>query len=47
VIDFDKAVHDPAAPHRLLGAYYSGDHLHPNDVGYRAMAEAINLALLR
>jgi lysophospholipase L1-like esterase len=30
-----------------LGAYYSGDHLHPNDVGYRAMAEAINLALLR
>jgi lysophospholipase L1-like esterase len=47
VIDFDKAVRDPADPHLLLGAYDSGDHLHPNDAGYRAMAEAINLALLR
>jgi len=47
VIDFDRAVRDPADPHRLLPAYDSGDHLHPNDAGYRAMAEAINLASLR
>jgi lysophospholipase L1-like esterase len=47
VIDFDQAVRDPADPLRLLPAYDSGDHLHPNDVGYQAMADAINLALFR
>jgi lysophospholipase L1-like esterase len=47
VIDFDLAVRDPADPHRLLPAYDSGDHLHPNDAGYRVMAEAINLGSLR
>jgi lysophospholipase L1-like esterase len=45
VIDFDQAVRDPADPLRLLPAYDSGDHLHPNDAGYKAMADAINLAL--
>ena len=45
VIDFDQAVRDPAAPLRLLPAYDSGDHLHPNDSGYQPMANAINLAL--
>ena len=47
VIDFDKVVRDPAHPLRMLPAYDSGDHLHPNDTGYRAMANAINLALFR
>jgi lysophospholipase L1-like esterase len=47
VIDFDRAVRDPAHPLRLLPAYDSGDHLHPNDAGYQAMADAINLALFR
>jgi lysophospholipase L1-like esterase len=47
VIDFDQAVRDPAVPTRLLPAYDSGDHLHPNDAGYRAMADAVNLALFR
>jgi lysophospholipase L1-like esterase len=47
VIDFDRAVRDPADPHRLLPAYDSGDHLHPNDAGYEAMAKSINLASLR
>jgi len=46
VIDFDKAMRDPADPLRLNPAYDSGDHLHPNDAGYQAMANAINLALL-
>ena len=45
VIDFDQAVRDPAAPLRLLPAYDSGDHLHPNDAGYQAMANAVNLAV--
>ncbi|WP_438014164.1 SGNH/GDSL hydrolase family protein [Sorangium sp. So ce315] len=42
VIDFDKAVRDPANPSRLLPAY-DGDKLHPNDAGYKAMADAVNL----
>jgi lysophospholipase L1-like esterase len=45
VIDFDKAIRDPARPARMLPAYDSGDHLHPNDAGYQAMANAIDLAL--
>ena len=47
VIDFDLVLRDPAQPSRLLPAYDSGDHVHPNDDGYRAMAEAIDLALFR
>jgi lysophospholipase L1-like esterase len=46
VIDFDKVMHDPADPLRLNPLYDSGDHLHPNDAGYQAMANAINLAML-
>jgi lysophospholipase L1-like esterase len=45
VIDFDAATRDPAHPTRLLPAYDSGDHLHPNDAGYAAMADAIDLRL--
>jgi lysophospholipase L1-like esterase len=47
VVDFDRAVRDPADPHRLLPAYDSGDHLHPNDAGYRAMGSAVPLSILR
>ncbi|GAB1510502.1 SGNH/GDSL hydrolase family protein [Actinophytocola sp. KF-1] len=47
VADFDAALRDPADPHRLLAAYDSGDHLHPKDAGYRAMASAIDLRVLR
>jgi lysophospholipase L1-like esterase len=46
VIDFDAVMLDPANPLRLISAYDSGDHLHPNDVGYQAMADAINLDML-
>lgn len=45
VIDFDKLLRDPTFPSRLLPAFDSGDHVHPNDVGYRAMADAIDLSL--
>jgi lysophospholipase L1-like esterase len=45
VIDFDKAVRDPRHPERMLAAYDSGDHLHPNDAGYQAMAKSIDLSM--
>jgi lysophospholipase L1-like esterase len=47
VIDFDQAVRDPGHPTRLLPAYDCGDHLHPNDNGYKAMADSINLKLFQ
>jgi lysophospholipase L1-like esterase len=43
VVDFAKAVADPADPEELNPAYNSGDFLHPNDAGYRAIAAAIKL----
>ena len=45
VIDFDMVLRDPDHPTRILPAYDSGDHGHPNDAGYRAMADAIDLSL--
>jgi len=47
MIDFDAAVRDPANPLRFDPAYDSGDHLHPNDAGYAAMAAAIDLRLFQ
>ena len=47
LVDFDAVLRDPTRPERLLEDYDSGDHFHPNDAGYRAMAEAIGLDLLR
>ncbi|MES2898156.1 MAG: SGNH/GDSL hydrolase family protein [Pseudomonadota bacterium] len=47
VIDFDRAVRDPGQPSRFLPAFDSGDHLHPNDLGMQAMANAIPLDLFR
>jgi lysophospholipase L1-like esterase len=47
VIDFDAVVRDPADVRRLAPEFDSGDHLHPSDAGYRAMAEAIDLRVLR
>jgi lysophospholipase L1-like esterase len=45
VADFDKATQDPQNPLTFNPQYDSGDHLHPNDAGYRAMARSIDLAL--
>lgn len=47
IVDFDAVVRDPSHPTRLLPEYDSGDHLHPNDTGYRAMGEGINLEVFR
>ena len=42
VIDFDKALRNPSDTLSLLPAYDSGDHLHPNEAGHHAMAEAVD-----
>lgn len=47
VVDFDKALRDPISPLRLRPTYDSGDHLHPSDEGYRAMARVLDLQDLR
>ncbi|QGN48522.1 SGNH/GDSL hydrolase family protein [Micromonospora sp. WMMD558] len=46
LLDFDQVLRDPAQPSRLLPAYDSGDHIHPNDAGNQAMANAVPLRLL-
>lgn len=46
VADVDKALRDPAHPERLLAAYDSGDHLHPNDAGHQAIAVAFDIKAL-
>ncbi|SFD33372.1 GDSL-type esterase/lipase family protein [Streptomyces aidingensis] len=46
VLDLDRALRDPRRPDRLLPAFDSGDHLHPNDAGYAAMAAALDLSVL-
>jgi len=43
VVDFNKVTADPQSPDTLLPAFDHGDHTHPNDAGYEAMANAIRL----
>ncbi|MGW1619444.1 SGNH/GDSL hydrolase family protein [Streptomyces sp. NPDC002172] len=43
-VDFDAVVRDPQQPGRILPAYDPGDHLHFNDTGTRALADAVPLA---
>ena len=47
VIDFEQALRDPRHPTRFRGAEQSGDNLHPNDAGYRAMSESVDLELFK
>lgn len=47
VVDFDAAVRNPADPATILPQYDLGDHLHPNDAGYAAMANAFNVSLVK
>ena len=47
IVDFDQVVRDPAEPRQLKPEFDCGDHLHPGDAGYRAMAEAIDLGFFR
>jgi lysophospholipase L1-like esterase len=45
VADFEAATRDAANPKRLRAEFDPGDHLHPNDAGYQAMADAIDLGI--
>ena len=45
VVDFEAAVRDPNHPDTFLPADDPGDHLHPNDAGYKVMGDAIDLKL--
>jgi lysophospholipase L1-like esterase len=47
IVDFDMALRDPAHPTQLLPQFKAVDNLHLTDAGYQAMANAVNLALLR
>lgn len=47
VVDFDAATRDPADPARMRPDFHAGDWLHPNDAGYRAMGDAVDLRLFR
>jgi lysophospholipase L1-like esterase/glyoxylase-like metal-dependent hydrolase (beta-lactamase superfamily II) len=47
VVDFERLMRDPARPDHLAPAFDSGDHLHPNEAGFKAMAAAIDLTLFR
>jgi lysophospholipase L1-like esterase len=46
VIDFAPVVAAPDNPLAFAPGFNDRDHLHPNDAGYRAMGDAIDLALI-
>jgi lysophospholipase L1-like esterase len=45
VVDFDAVARDPNNPTHIRPDFDAGDHLHPNDAGYQAMANAIDLSI--
>jgi lysophospholipase L1-like esterase len=47
IIDFDQALRDPDDPERYLPEFDAGDHLHPNDDGYKKMAEMVDLSMFK
>jgi lysophospholipase L1-like esterase len=47
IFDFDAAVRDPNHPSQFREGYHSGDHLHPSTRGYTAMADAVDVTMLR
>ena len=47
VVDFDAATRDPNSPKRFKPEFDPGDHLHPNDAGYKAMADAVDLSIFK
>jgi lysophospholipase L1-like esterase len=46
VTDFDRILRSPYDPERILPVFDGGDHLHPNDKGMQAMADAVDLTAL-
>jgi len=46
VTDFDRITRNPYDPQLILPFFDGGDHLHPNDKGMQAMADAVDLGSL-
>lgn len=46
-IDLEKVMADPKNPERMLAAYDCGDHVHPNDTGYKAMSDTFDLSIFK
>jgi len=46
VVDFEKATQDPANPRKFKPGFNNGDNLHPNDAGYKAMADVVDVKIL-
>jgi len=47
IIDFDKVLRDPQDTATLLSTAQSGDYLHPNELGYKLLGEAVNPGLFK
>jgi lysophospholipase L1-like esterase len=47
LVDFDAVVRDPEHPVKIRSDFDPGDHIHPNDTGNQAMADAFDLAVFR
>ena len=47
VVDFEAAVREPKQPSKEMLSFDPGDHLHFNDSGYQAMADAVDLSFFR
>jgi len=47
VIDFEAVLRDPAEPTKVLLKFAAPDRLHPNDAGYEALGNAVDVALFR
>jgi lysophospholipase L1-like esterase len=45
VVDFDAVIRDPASPRQFRDGFNNTDKLHPNDAGYKAMADAVDLSM--
>jgi lysophospholipase L1-like esterase len=45
VVDFDKVIQDPNNPRQFREGFNNTDKLHPNDAGYKAMADAVDLSI--
>lgn len=47
LFDFEPVIEDPQFPNQLLPSFNSGDNLHPNIAGQRAMADSTLLGVLK
>ncbi len=44
--DFDKAIRDPSNPDTVKDEFANVDNFHPNDAGYKRLAQEVDRSLL-